>query len=92
MVLGLLTLAAIPTTIGIAEGISSSSKKDDDKEDPTVASTSEAQRMRKFRLECYCDAGSSHAKGIDGGSVVLHGDKVYSRLSSVLCILISLML
>ncbi|KAI4137355.1 MAG: hypothetical protein L6R39_007331, partial [Caloplaca ligustica] len=77
MVFGLLTLAAIPTTIGVAEGISSTKKKDGDneEEDPTVASTTEAQRMRKFRLRCYCDAPSSKAKEIDGGIVVLRDEK-----------------
>ncbi|KAL8706076.1 MAG: hypothetical protein Q9201_000841 [Fulgogasparrea decipioides] len=75
MVLGLLTLAAIPTTIGVAEGISSTKKKDsEEEEDPFVTATTEAQRMRKFRLQCYCDARSSKAKEINGGSVVLHDD------------------
>lgn len=76
MVFGLLTLAAIPTTIGVAEGISSTKKKgNDDEEDTTVASTTEAQRMRKFRLQCYCDAPSSKAKDINGGAIVLRDDK-----------------
>ncbi|KAI4130691.1 MAG: hypothetical protein LQ341_006432, partial [Variospora aurantia] len=78
MVFGLLTLAAIPTTIGVAEAISASKKKEGDEEeeeDPTVASTTEAQRMRKFRLQCYCDAPSSKAKEIDGGTVILRDDR-----------------
>ncbi|CAL8583542.1 hypothetical protein XPA_009163 [Xanthoria parietina] len=77
MVFGLLALTAIPTTIGVAESISATKKKDDDDEeqDPTVASTTEAQRMRKFRLQCYCDAPSSKAKEIDGGTVFLRDDK-----------------
>ncbi|KAI4116928.1 MAG: hypothetical protein LQ338_007635 [Usnochroma carphineum] len=79
MVFGLLTLAAIPTTIGVAEGISSTKKKDEEEEeeDPTVASTTEAERMRKFRLQCYCDAPSSKAKEINGGTVVLRDDKLW---------------
>ncbi|KAL9001876.1 MAG: hypothetical protein Q9188_005176 [Gyalolechia gomerana] len=78
MVFGLLTLAAIPTTIGVAEGISSTKKKDDNgEEDPTVASTTEAQRMRKFRLNCYCDAPSSKAKDIHGGTVLLGDGKLW---------------
>ncbi|KAL8938781.1 MAG: hypothetical protein Q9216_003703, partial [Gyalolechia sp. 2 TL-2023] len=78
MVFGLLTLAAIPTTIGVAEGISSTKKKgNDEEEDPTVASTTEAQRMRKFRLQCYCDAPSSRAKDINGGTIVLRDDKLW---------------
>ncbi|KAL8825202.1 MAG: hypothetical protein Q9170_007888, partial [Blastenia crenularia] len=83
MVLGLLTLAAIPTTIGVAEGISSTQKKDDnEEEDPTVTSTTEAQRMRKFRLRCYCDAPSSKAKDINGGAVVLRDDKLWIQPSN----------
>ncbi|KAL8924349.1 MAG: hypothetical protein Q9208_004131 [Pyrenodesmia sp. 3 TL-2023] len=80
MVLGLLTLAAIPTTIGVAEGISSTKKKQDDneEEDPTVAATTEAQRMRKFHLHCYCDGPSSSAAAasITGGQVILRDEKV----------------
>ncbi|KAL9007565.1 MAG: hypothetical protein Q9173_007196 [Seirophora scorigena] len=77
MVFGLLTLAALPTTIGVAEAISSGKKNEgDEEEDPTVASTTEAQRMRKFRLQCYCDAPSSKAKEINGGSVILRDDRV----------------
>ncbi|KAL8932568.1 MAG: hypothetical protein Q9211_006239, partial [Gyalolechia sp. 1 TL-2023] len=82
MVLGLLTLAAIPTTIGVAEAISSTKNKDDNDEvDPTVASTTEAQRMRKFRLRCYCDAASSKAKDINGGTIVLRDDKLWIQPS-----------
>lgn len=78
MVFGLLALAAIPTTIGVAEGISSTKKKgnNNEEEDPTVSSTTEAQRMRKFRLQCYCDAPSSKSKEINGGTIVLRDDKV----------------
>ena len=78
MVFGLLALTALPTTIGVAESISATKKKDNDNEeqDPTVASTTEAQRMRKFHLQCYCDAPSSKAKEIDGGTVILRDDKV----------------
>lgn len=77
MVFCLLTIAALPTTIGVAEAISSGKKKEgDEEEDPTVASTTEAQRMRKFRLQCYCDAPSSKAKEINGRSVILRDDRV----------------
>ncbi|KAI4194136.1 MAG: hypothetical protein LQ346_003763, partial [Caloplaca aetnensis] len=81
MVLGLLTIAALPTTIGVAEGISSTKKKQDgnggdEEEDPTVASTTEAQRMRKFHLQCYCDGpASSAATSINGGQVILRDGK-----------------
>ncbi|KAL8778728.1 MAG: hypothetical protein Q9213_007281 [Squamulea squamosa] len=84
MVFGLLALTAIPTTIGVAESISATKKQDDDNEeqDPIVASTTEAQRMRKFRLQCYCDASSSKAKEVDGGTVILQDDKLWVQPSS----------
>ena len=69
MVFGLLGLAAIPTTIGVAEGVSEGRKE----KDPAL----EGERMRKFRLECFCEANSRKAKEIDGGIVVLRGEKVY---------------
>lgn len=69
MIFGLLGIAAIPTTIGVAEGISEGRKE----EDPAT----EEERMRKFRLECFCDANSRKAKEIDGGYVVLKGEKLY---------------
>ena len=72
MVIGL-TLAAIPTTTGVAEGVNAESKEDDH----TNPSGIEAERMRKFNLECYCESTSRKAKEVHGGKVVLHGDKVY---------------
>ena len=69
MVFGLLGLAAIPTTIGVAEGVSEGRKE----KDPAL----EEERMRKFRLECFCEANIPKAKEIGGGIVVLRGEKVY---------------
>ena len=69
MVLGLLAIAAIPTTIGVTEGISEGRKE----KDPAT----EEARMRKFRLECFCEANSRKAKEINGGHVVLRGEKLY---------------
>ena len=69
MVLGLLAIAAIPTTIGVAEGISEGRKE----KDPET----EEERMRKFRLECFCDANNRKAKELDGGHVVLRGEKLF---------------
>lgn len=69
MIFDLLGIAAIPTTIGVAEGISEGRKE----EDPAT----EEERMRKFRLECFCEANSRKAKEIDGGHVVLKGGKLY---------------
>ena len=69
MVFGLLAIAAIPTTIGVAEAISEGRKE----EDPAT----EEERMRKFRLECFCEANSRKAKEINGGHVILRGEKLY---------------
>ena len=69
MVLGLLAIAAIPTTIGVTKGISEGRKE----KDPAT----EEERMRKFRLECFCEANSRKAKEINGGHVVLRGEKLY---------------
>ena len=69
MVFGLLGLAAIPTTIGVAEGVSEGRKE----QDPAL----EDERMRKFRLECFCEANGGKAKEVDGGAIVLRGEKVY---------------
>ena len=69
MVFGLLGLTAIPTTIGVAEGVSEGRKE----KDPAL----EEERMRKFRLECFCEANGRKAKEIDGGIVVLRGEKLY---------------
>ncbi|KAM0806421.1 hypothetical protein BDR22DRAFT_816612 [Usnea florida] len=69
MVLGLLAIAGIPTTIGVAEGISEGRKE----KDPET----EKEQMRKFNLECFCETNSQSAKEIDGGPVVLRGEKLY---------------
>ena len=69
MVLGLLVIAGIPTTIGVAEGISEGRKE----KDPET----EEERMRKFHLECFCEANGPKAKEIDGGQIVLRGEKLY---------------
>ena len=73
MVIGLLTLAAIPTTIGVAEGVNAENKDND----ADTSSKTEAERMRKFNLECYCESNSRKAKEIHGGEVVLRNDKIY---------------
>ena len=73
MVIGLLALAAIPTTIGVAEGVNAENNEND----PQTSSKTEAERMRKFNLECYCESNSRKAKEIHGGKVVLRNDKVY---------------
>lgn len=69
MVLGLLAIAGIPTTIGVAEAISEGRKENDPE--------TEEERMRKFNLECFCEANSRKAKAIDGGQIALRGEKLY---------------
>ena len=72
MVLGLLTIAGIPTTIGIAEGIS----RRDEGNNPESSSTEEEQ-MRKFNLECYCDNTKGKASTVNGGRIVLRDEKMF---------------
>lgn len=73
MLLGLLTIASIPTVIGVAEGVSAQNKESN----PETSSKVEAERMRKFNLECSCENKSRKAREIDGGQVVLRGEKLY---------------
>lgn len=68
MVIGLLTLAAIPTTIGVAEGVSHQRRQDREDADES--------RTAKFHLDVYCDAKSSKRDQVHGKRVVLRDDKV----------------
>lgn len=68
--LGLLAVAGIPTTIGVAEGVANRDRKKDDPE-------KEAELMRKFTLECYCEPNSPAAKSVNGGRVTLRDEKLY---------------
>lgn len=68
MVLGLLALAAIPTTIGVAEGVAEQRRKNDHDDN--------ASRLAKFHLDIYCDARSRRSKEIHGRRVVLRNNKV----------------
>jgi hypothetical protein len=68
MVIGLLTLAAIPTTIAVAEGVAEQRKKGEEDD--------EASRTAKFYLDVYCEANSRRTKEIHGKRAVLRGDKV----------------
>lgn len=69
MVLGLLTLAAIPTTIGTAEAIKQSTR-----------AKLEAKRDAKFTLEVYCDANSRKRDQVHGKQIVLRNNKVCTLL------------
>ena len=70
---GLLAIAAIPTTIGIAAAVSA--RKKDQVYDES--SKTQAERMRKFSLECYCEGTSGKAGQVHGGMVVLRDNKLY---------------
>ena len=72
MVIGLLTLAGIPTTIGVAQGISRRDEANKAEKEQTE------QQMRKFRLECYCEEDtSSIATSLSGGRVILREGRMY---------------
>ncbi|KAK4694730.1 hypothetical protein P7C71_g2898, partial [Lecanoromycetidae sp. Uapishka_2] len=73
MVLELLAIASIPTTIGVTHGIASQTKE----KGPAL----EAERLRKFTLECYCKPNSPAARAINGGKVVLRNGKLYINQS-----------
>lgn len=66
--LGLLTITAIPTVTGVAEGVSH--QQEQNKE---VANES---RLEKFHLDVFCDAKSSKRGHVDGTIIVLRDDKV----------------
>ncbi|KAL9100193.1 MAG: hypothetical protein Q9163_004399, partial [Psora crenata] len=72
MVIGLLVLAGIPTTIGVAEGIARR-----DEENNPKSSADEEEQMRKFNLECYCENSRGQASTINGGRIVLKHGKMY---------------
>ena len=74
--IGLLTLAAIPTTVAVSEAIA---KKDNKKGagDPLK----EAQQMRKFNLRCYCSGSSAGKRDIHNGKVVVGDGKMFIQSS-----------
>lgn len=77
MVLFFPIIAAIPTVIGISEGIAEKSRaKGGVSADPLI----EKEQMRKFTLECYCDQNSRRGKEVHGGKVVLRNGKVDSPI------------
>lgn len=73
MVLGLLTLAAIPTVTGVAEGVSAQNAENK----PQTSSKTEAERMRKFNLECFCDDTGKDTAAINGRPIILRGGKAW---------------
>jgi hypothetical protein len=72
--IGLLTLAGIPTTIAVAEGISERQNK----RDPT-SPLQEARQMRKFNIRCYCAGSSPGKKDIHNGKLIVGDGNVYIK-------------
>lgn len=72
MVLFFPIIAAIPTVIGVSEGIAYQRREN------AASSTTEAEKeqMRKFTLECYCEGKGKRAREVHGGKVVLRKGKV----------------
>ena len=68
MVIGLLTLAAIPSTIAIAEGISEQKNRNNAKKDE--------KRLRKFHLSCWCEGKSPGKSDVHQGMIVVGDEKV----------------
>lgn len=68
MVIGLLTLAAIPTVTGVAMGVSEQRKANERKED--------ARRMAKFYIDIECEGDTYEADLLRGKRVVLRNNKV----------------
>lgn len=70
MVLFFPLIAAIPTVIGVSEGIASQRR------DASSAPAEEKEQLRKFALECCCEGKGRRAREVDGGRVVVRGGKV----------------
>ncbi|MCJ1479625.1 hypothetical protein MMC13_008311 [Lambiella insularis] len=67
--LGLLTITAIPTTIGIAEGVSAQKQQKQD--------ASDANLLRKFTLNCWCEGKGKLREQVHGGQLMLRDGKVW---------------
>ncbi|KAA6414734.1 MAG: hypothetical protein FRX48_01484 [Lasallia pustulata] len=70
--IGLLALTALPTTIAVAEGISSQTRAAESARRPP-----DEKLMRKFRLRCYCAAKSRRSAEVHGRLVVVRDGKVW---------------
>ena len=69
MVIGLLLITSIPTVTGIAQAISAQKTKEQREKD--------ADRMKKFHIDVYCDANSSRVGEIHKHRLVLKNDRVW---------------
>lgn len=77
--IGLLTLAAIPTVTGVAQGISAQSRP------PPSTPAQEEQQMRRFRLRSWCEGRSPGKRDVHNGVVVVGQGKVGPLLDYVDC-------
>lgn len=68
MVLGLLSIASIPTVTGVSLGISENRKRNHRQNDEN--------RMAKIYMDVYCDGQSKIAQMLNGRRVVLRNNKV----------------
>ncbi|KAI9780717.1 MAG: hypothetical protein M1816_002766 [Peltula sp. TS41687] len=66
MVLGLLSLAAIPTAIGTAEAVSHKNKVEQD-----------AKRDARFAIDVFCDAQSRKRSQVHRKTIILKDSKMY---------------
>ena len=69
--ISLLALTALPTTIAVAEGVTSQNRAAE-----AAAHPPDEKLMRKFHLRCYCDVKSARKAEVHGGIVVVRGGKV----------------
>ncbi|OJJ45736.1 hypothetical protein ASPZODRAFT_152740 [Penicilliopsis zonata CBS 506.65] len=69
MVIGLLTLAAIPTVTGVALGVNEQKKANERRED--------ARRMANFNIDVECPGETQEADVLNGKRIVLRDEKVY---------------
>lgn len=77
MVIGLLTLTAIPTTTGVAFGTSEQRKANQRKED--------ARRMVKFHIDARCDGDTDDDRTVHGRRVVVRDNKVDNLANTIPC-------
>lgn len=75
MVIGLLTLASIPTVTGVAFGTSEQRKANQRRED--------ARRMVKFNIDAQCGGDTDDDRDVHGRRVVVRNEKVRTGHSCV---------
>ena len=65
--IGMLAITAIPTVIGVSQGVSEQQKANQAKEDE--------RRMAKFYIDVVCEEDSEKAKNVDGKRAVVRDNK-----------------